>query len=104
MVVCDNCYHPHDYSDEPCASCGCEEMLHLAPEIQIVEAVIPKPGDTLVVCTKESLSREILVNMRGALEEYFSSTGVKVFIIAADEIFLLSPNLEKEFPSDDHTG
>lgn len=72
-------------------------------EIHIVEAVLPKPGDTLVICTKESLSQDILYSMRSQINSYFENMNVKVVIIAADEIFLLSPNLEKEFPDDHDT-
>lgn len=59
--------------------------------ITLTAHVNPKRGDTIVVCTSESLSREILMEMRGKMMEYFEPMGVKVFIIAADDVFVLSP-------------
>lgn len=51
------------------------------PDIIIVEAAKPKPGDLLVLCTNESLSSEAIYTIRGRLEEEFKDAGVKLLII-----------------------
>lgn len=69
----------------------------MADEIFIVEACIPKPGDTLVICTKESLSQEVIYQMRGQIERYFENMGVKVIIVAADKTYLLTPEENHDY-------
>lgn len=73
----------------------------MADEIHIVNGVVAKPGDTLVIHTKESLSREVIMSMRGNLMAYFQDKDVDVVIIAADQVILLSPSLEEELNCDD---
>ena len=52
------------------------------PDIIIVEGLVIKRGDTVILNTNESLSLEVLTNIRGRLNKEFEDLGVNFYIVA----------------------
>lgn len=55
-------------------------------DIIIVEACKPKAGDLLVLCTNESLSKDVIYDIRGRLAEKFDDAGIDFVIISGTSI------------------
>lgn len=51
------------------------------PDIVIVEGLVVRPGDVLVLCTNESLSQETIYEISGRIREELAQEDVKLLIV-----------------------
>lgn len=63
------------------ASCVPESSSNPQPDIIIVEGLVVNPGDTLVLCTNESLSQETVYQIRGRIMEELAEHDIKLLIV-----------------------